>query len=354
MAWHVLASSPFDVADFESKSKSDEKPEHLLPVIAERLGAPVHQPEPEKVTVLDRLGAVVYGQPQHWAQARSVYRQLHRGDAVFSVGCDAGVPLALLCGLGRKDVSFAIGFADPRRTRSRYLGWAVALLVKRLLVIVAIDQMATDVRHSFGRRAEDVFVLEGAIDCKFFRPSEGRTDNLKPLIVSCGAEQRDYVTMARALDGLEVDAKVCFASPNLSGKTRFTKPDPIPNWMEFRYFDFTALRDLYQRADVTVIPLLENRYSAGLTSFLEAVACGSPIVVTESPGIIQSFIDQGLVVGVPTGDEQALHTAVAKVLENPEAARSRADEARRHLIARYSSTRFLERLDQVLQEFARP
>lgn len=356
MAWHVLTSTYFDFAKFERNSRADRSPNHLLPLIAERLGAEIHQPAPESSppTRLDRLGALVYGQPMHWEQARRLIDRLAPGDAVYAAGCDSGVPLALLCALRRRRVSFAISFIDVARRRTQLVGWLLVLLRVRLLVIVPTEQQAEMAGAGFGRRAVGIDTIDGQTDTAFFRPPDERVASHPPLVAGCGVEQRDYATLGRALADADVDVEVCFASPNQTDRTRYTMPDPIPPNMDFRWMDFVELRDLYQRADVMVLPVRPNRYSAGLTSLFEAIACGVPVVVTRSPGIIGRLIAEDLVSGVPPDDPAALRKAVDAILGDPAEAGARAGRAREVLLERYSAAAFLERLDGMLQPFASP
>jgi hypothetical protein len=348
LAWHVLSSTHFDLDRFARESAADNLPEHLLPRVVERLDATLHMPGSPSSSLLDRIGAYLYAASQNWALARKVLPQLADGDSVYSSGCDAGVPLAVLCGLRRRKVSFAIAFADPTRARAKAFGWFAVLIRLRLVAIVTTTHQVEHAMASFGRHIDGVHALEGQTDCSFFRPPETRTVNDPPLVASCGVERRDYQTLAAALTGLDVRGEVCFESPNRTAKTRFTLPDPIPDSIEFRRYEFAELRTLYQRADVVVLPLLENRYSAGLTALFEAVACGTPVIVTRSPGTIDNLIDEGLLIGVPPGDPEALSVAVKLVLADPEASLSRAAAARNKILTSYSAARFLDRLEGIL------
>lgn len=351
MAWHVLSSTYFDFARFERESAADRLPGHLLPRIAERLDATIHQPgdgarEPSR---LDRLSSHLYGQPMHWELARRTLGQLRAGDAVYAAGCDSGVPLALACALRRRRVDFAIAFIDVRRRRSRLLGWLLVLLRLRLLILVPTEEQAVEARRSFGRRAVGVDTLDGQTDTRFFRPNGQPRWNEPPLVGSSGVEQRDYATLGAALESADVRVEVSFVSPNRTDKTRFTLPDPEPANMEFRQLDFVELRSLYQTADVVVLPLRPNRYSAGLTALFEAIACEVPIVVTHSTGIVDELIDEGLVLGVEAGDPGAIRSAVDRVLDDPLEAAARAAKARQVLLDRYSAGAFLARLDEMLR-----
>jgi glycosyltransferase involved in cell wall biosynthesis len=352
--WHVLSSTYFDFDQFERDSREDRSPNHVLPLIAERLGATVHQPSPDSGVTRrrDRLGAAIYGQPMHWELARRTIGQLRDGDAVYAAGCDTGVPLALLCALRRRRVSFAISFIDVTRRRSRIVGWLLVLLRIRLLLVLPTDLQAEEARAGFGRRAVDIDTIDGQTDTAFFRPPDRRISTLPPLVAGSGVEQRDYATMGDALGDADVQVQVCFASPNKTDKTRFSMPDPIPANTTFRWMDFGDLRTLYQQADVMVLALRPNRYSAGLTSLFEAIACGAPIVVTESPGIIDRLIAEELVTGIPAEDPAALRKAVEDILGDAVWARARAARAREVLLERYSADAFLDRLDGLLRRFA--
>lgn len=353
MAWHVLSSTYFDFERFEKDASDDRSPRHVLPRVAERLGAEVHQPmtTTDGVGRLDRLGSLLYGRATHWEQARQLLPRLASGDAIYAAGDDCGVPVALLCAVRRRRVDFAISFIDVTRLRTRLIGWLLMVLRVRVLLIVPTEQQVDEAGRTFGRRAVGIETIDGLTDTEFFRPPVSRRANRPPLVAGCGVEQRDYATMGEALGDLDVSVEVCFASPNQSDKTRFTMPDPVPANMAFDHMAFAELRELYQRADVMVLTLRENRYSAGLTSLFEAIACEVPVVVSESAGIIDALIGEGLVVGVPVDRPAEVRKAVEAILADPDGSAARAARARQVLLERYSSTAFLDRLDTMLKRF---
>ena len=54
--------------------------------------------------------------------------------------------------------------------------------------------------------------------------------------------------------------------------------------MEIGSFDYFGLRDLYARAAIVVVPLADVDFQAGVTTILEAMAMGKPVIVTHSQG----------------------------------------------------------------------
>ncbi|MDH3679151.1 MAG: glycosyltransferase [Acidimicrobiia bacterium] len=339
-----------DFERFRRESAADRMPRHLLTVVADELDAELAAPDPSSVGRLDRVLAVIYGQPHHWALARRTFRRLDDGDGVFTTGCDAGIPLALLCAVRRRNVAFAISFIDPTRPRAKALGWILALLLERLLILVTLDEQEETVRRSFGRVASGVATLGYTTDCEFFRPEPAHdaTARSRAVVAGSGTEQRDYATLAEAIAEMDVDGRVCFVSPNFSAKTRYTMPDPVPANLEFRHYEFDELRTLYQRADVMVVPLIENRYSAGLTALFEAIASECPVIITESPNIIERLVADDLVVGVPAGSVDELRQAIKNLVTDRDGSRARAVRAREHLLAHHSTSAFLDRLDHLL------
>jgi glycosyltransferase involved in cell wall biosynthesis len=66
----------------------------------------------------------------------------------------------------------------------------------------------------------------------------------------------------------------------------------------------------------------------GITN-LEAAACGTPVVASNSPGIRESVRDGETGYLVPHGDVAALTAALARLVASPELVRSLGDHARR-------------------------
>jgi glycosyltransferase involved in cell wall biosynthesis len=111
--------------------------------------------------------------------------------------------------------------------------------------------------------------------------------------------------------------------------------------MEVRYFDFVELRELYRSADIIVISLLENRYSAGLTVLMEAIACGKPVIMTENIGLTVEFIEKGFILGTKPGDAKGLEAAIDYLLANPDIAQNMADKAHNYFLRHHTSEHYV-------------
>lgn len=346
---YVVTSSAFDFESFKERRRNDVGPGHAMAALADCLGAAIMQPAETSTRRRDRLGALIVGQPGHWALARELLQDLGSGDLVYATGDDSGLPIGLLAAIRRRKVKLAIFYSAPHRTRARVLTKLVARLGVDLLPIAGADDKV-DALNSLGIDRPGLLASEQT-DTGFFHPSRVANDRQRALITSCGLEQRDYATMVDAIEGMDLDVKVCAVSPNFTNDTVVKMPAVVPDNFEMRRFEFAELRRLYQDAAVTVIPLLENEYSAGMTTMMEAIACGSPVVITKNPGLATDFAENNLVVGVPPGDEQAIRSAIQRILEHPEEAVERAKRARAFVLAHHSSARYVELLCGSLTAF---
>jgi glycosyltransferase involved in cell wall biosynthesis len=91
---------------------------------------------------------------------------------------------------------------------------------------------------------------------------------------------------------------------------------------------FTGYREdiwgLMKAASVFVSP---SRFEGHPNVVLEAVACGTPLVVSDIPEH-REFLDERTALLVPPDDDEALARALAQVSADPERARARAAAAR--------------------------
>ena len=136
------------------------------------------------------------------------------------------------------------------------------------------------------------------------------------MIAGVGLERRDYRTLAAATHDLPVDVRI-------SGFSRFAAsaarsfPDPLPANMSRRFYEWPELVQLYRDADVVVAPLFPSPYAAGVTTLMEGLACGRPVVATRTEGLRRYLApDDGLSL-VEAFDAAGLRRAILRLLEHP-------------------------------------
>jgi colanic acid/amylovoran biosynthesis glycosyltransferase len=122
---------------------------------------------------------------------------------------------------------------------------------------------------------------------------------------------------------LESELHALVARLGLEGRVELTGPVPRE-----------ALVDVYDRAAVVVAPCVvgSDGNRDGLpTVLVEAMALGIPVVATDVTGIPELVEPGRTGTLVPQGDSEALASALERLLEEPQAARALAREARRRV-----------------------
>jgi glycosyltransferase involved in cell wall biosynthesis len=153
--------------------------------------------------------------------------------------------------------------------------------------------------------------------------------------------------------------------------------------VEVGAFNYRALRDLYARSSVVVVPLDDTDFQAGVTTILEAMAMGKAVVVTHSEGqtdvvedrravtraavprlrptsLLRCTADQAGTVIEPNGfyvpphDPAALRRAIVYLLDHP-AERARLGAAGRRAVEQLLTVdHFAQRLRDLIHEACTP
>ena len=212
------------------------------------------------------------------AQAWLAFARRDRYDCVITDGEHVGIPLALLlrCSRARvKHVTIGHRLSTPKKRP----------FFRLLHAHRRIDRIALHSRQQYDIAVSDLGIepsrlalIPYQVDTRFWMPRSG-ADEL--LIVSAGLEHRDYATLFRAVDGLP--AQVVIGAASRWSRHGLGDAVPPPN-VRIGTFDYAALRDLYARASVIVVPLADVDNQAGVTTILEGMAMGKPVIVTQSLG----------------------------------------------------------------------
>ncbi|MBF2063325.1 MAG: glycosyltransferase family 4 protein [Calothrix sp. C42_A2020_038] len=285
------------------------------------LKADILQPNGYRILPSDKIRTLVIGNTEHWALARAVLRQATENDVIFCTGEDVGIPVASLLGKKHRRPKIAVFIHNINRLRGR-------LALKLFQVQDKIDLFMTYTAASASFLCEYLNLPESKVklfveqptDISFFTPGEASANKTRSLIASAGLEQRDYRTLALAIqDLLDVDVRICVASPNAKA-TKRAFPQVLPSNMLCRYYEWQELVQLYRDANIVVVPLFPNNYQAGLSTMFEALACRRPVIITKSPGIIAELEKAGAVLCVEQGNVLELRQSIVTLLNNPQKA----------------------------------
>ncbi|MHB8612391.1 MAG: glycosyltransferase family 4 protein [Candidatus Dormibacteraceae bacterium] len=275
-------------------------------------------------------------------------RRMHGYDVVFSDGEHVGIPLALaMRGLGLTTPHLVIGHHLTSRAKGPLLRNLRAH--ERMSRIIVHSRLQEDLaRGRLGIPEAKLAFVPYSADQEFWRPMGNPEERL---VVAAGSEHRDYATMAAACGSL--DARVHIAAGSVhSPSSTFRNPARWPANFESGFASYAALRDLYSRASVVVVPVVQTDFQAGVTTVLEAMACGKAVVTTATRGQAGVIRDGITGICVPPGDVSELKQVVQRLLESPGERARLGRAAREAVLEEYGVEAYARRLATHLSELA--
>ncbi|HEY7066114.1 MAG TPA: glycosyltransferase family 4 protein [Chloroflexota bacterium] len=308
-------------------------------------------------------------------QAWLAFRRARHYDVVFTDGEGIGLPLALLLKLVRaRCPHVTIGHRLSTPKKRLFFRWLGAQSHISRIALHSVRQREIALRElgiAPHRLALVPYQVDSAFWCSQPIPEER-------LVCSAGLEHRDYSTLFRAVQGLDVQAVIGAASYWSHQRNTAADVEPPAN-VEVGAFDYVALRNLYARAAIVVVPLADVDFQAGVTTILEAMAMGKAVIVTHTQGqtdvvedrrsvtrgteprprpvsLLQMLAGERGVALEPTGfyvppdDPGALRRAIVYLLDHPEERARLGAAGRRTVEQLLTLDHFVDHLSRLLHE----
>lgn len=173
-----------------------------------------------------------------------------------------------------------------------------------------------------------VTVVPYGVDVECFRPLDSQCPKRHPVLTFAGFHLRDYDTLARVV-------RIVLSRHKTANFVLMSKDDrcrgiaqQYPNRVtRLERLPDDEYRSVLQSSDLMVLPLTS---SAAVTSVLEAMACGVPVLTTEG-GVRDYIEDEGGALFSP-GDADAMAEAALSLLSDDESLLSMKRRARRQAL----------------------
>jgi glycosyltransferase involved in cell wall biosynthesis len=196
-----------------------------------------------------------------------------------------------------------IGDDQNWRVRERIVRFCIA---RADAVFTLASEQAVYLRAKYG--VDSVQFLPQQADTDFYSPGDAPAEDF--VLFVGGDISRDFETLSRAVFDLGVPVVV-------RSDVRIEADRPNVTVVRERLSD-AGLRDLYRRARIVALPLHDMLHPGGITTLLEAFACGKAVVASNSRGVRDYLRDEENCLVVPCGDVEAMRNAVTRLLNDPE------------------------------------
>lgn len=257
-------------------------------------------------------------------------------DCVVATVAHHGFALAVCAALGRMKtplVTIQCGllhqpFPAPRRVITR-------ALLNRMHSVFFGEAEHAPTLAALSPEPARLRVNQFGVDPTFWSPGGARED----FVLAIGNDsRRDFSTLLAAAAEIGTPIRIV---------TRLPLPEPLPgnvtvirgSWHE-RALSDADIRDLYRRAACVVVPLHDSLQPSGQSVTLQALACGAPVVLTQTRGLWNpaALRDREDVRFVPPASPSLLARAVQETLRGNADDQSAAGRA--HVLAHATIAQF--------------
>jgi len=313
----------------------------------------------------------------HVRQAWEAARRARPGDTVFADGEHIGLPLlGFLILRARRGVRVVmLGHFVTRSWKMLPLAILTRFGPATTLIVHSMIQ-ARKIRPVLGRRCTLRF-LPYQVDTDFWNTEAAPPNGDCPTLLAVGAEHRDYATLIEAVRDLPVRVRIAAGSYWARNRAAIGS---TPENVEFltQPLPFCELHAAYEAATAVVVPLEDVPNQSGVTTILEAMSMGRPVITSATAGqnecVSGPTIDgaEAVDIGslslrgprlfdarapvsttgcyVPPGDVAAMRAAITRLLVAPEEWREMGSAGRRSACRYFTIERFVESLRDIIAD----
>jgi glycosyltransferase involved in cell wall biosynthesis len=213
-----------------------------------------------------------------------------------------------------------------------FRSWLYRKLMRRADQLTTLaSENAELCQRYFGRDARPLLYGLNTRDFPVNAPAQW-TPHTPLRIAAIGNDRdRDWETLIKAFGN---DSRY---TVKLATRRRIPASLRAPNVEIALFSGIRKQHELYDWADVIVVPLRPNSHASGITVMLEAAALGKPMVVTDV-GALQDYFPADEAAYIPPFDPQALRDAADRLAASPAEASRQAQAAAAGLLSRDLTT----------------
>ena len=227
------------------------------------------------------------------------------------------------------------------------VGFIASMLRRADSVMTLSDAVHPEFEASFGIERRKLTSVYFGIDNGFWeqRGSRNPDPDAEPYILAVGNDDnRDYNTLVRGLPpGIPLKI-VTKKRVRLVDAAKSSNIQILGDWVPS-----SELRTLYQKARLVVIPVVPvSSESTGLSTILQAMACGTPVVTADGRTLRELFEKRGACEFYRAGDPLDLSRAIRRLWERPDELNRISETAQSLVRQEFTSKALADRISSVL------
>ncbi|PPD21297.1 MAG: hypothetical protein CTY24_08025 [Methylobacter sp.] len=202
-----------------------------------------------------------------------------------------------------------------------------------------------------------VIKLDWGVDEAFYgdyREAGADITDTVPVIVSAGKSNRDHDVLVNAANGLNCQVRIYCSEDSRP------KANPLPSNVVLTTgakranpATYRELVEVYKQAFAVAIPINKTNALAGLTSLMDALAVGRPVIMTRNPYIDIDIEALGIGIWCDIADAAGWRAALSRLLNNPAEAAQMGRKARQLADEKYNIVQFTSDLAAVFTSLPR-
>jgi len=356
----ILVLNNYPLGDVWQEVRRGDKPDHHLFGInhLENMGYDVKVIEPGPSNVIAALARALRrarnpiplgALDRQWA----AWRALREGDVIFAPCGDELNALAYLRAAGLlKTPLLCIQHHTLNRGRLMSLrNPFINTLVRGVDAFPALsEKVAAEINQRWRNPEHKSISLAWGPDASFYPRSEAGHG-----VLAAGRTGRDFATFGLAASRVGSPARIyCLDTARTSNFANFAPNVQVHTPGPGRAFSYPEMMQAHQNAQVIGIPLATSEDSlAGLTSLVDALALGKPVIMTRNPFIDLDIEAQGIGRWVAPGDVDGWEAAIRWFQQNPDEGLAMGRRARALVDDQgYNSRAFATQIEGLIQRMS--
>ena len=282
-------------------------------------------------------------------------------DAVYATHYKGLELLILLRAIGIFRKPIVVWHHQPIVTpKSKLREWGGRLFYRGMDRLIFFSQkLVDDSLHSPKANPKRMVVGHWGADLDFYDRMRNQEKDDRFVFIATGKEQRDQHTLIESFNRTGLPLKLYIG----------INPDPTmpnPNLDAVRSYKPAANIDVREicgllpyeialdvaKAQCVAICCKHTRYTAGLTTVVEALALGLPMVCSRNPQIPIDFDREGCGISVEYGDVEGWQRATSYLASHPDEARRMGERGRQIAEERFNDRQCASEVAAVLKEAA--